>query len=83
VLQRHHFESGKAVFEMNEGVHHDHLVCMQCGQVEEFHDGEIEKRQQRIAKDRGFALREHALSLYADCLKPDCPNKTKLQPGLG
>jgi len=75
ILRRHHFESGKAVFELNEGEHHDHLVCMQCGQVEEFYDAEIEKRQNRIAKDRGFIIREHALSLYADCNKPDCPRK--------
>jgi Fur family ferric uptake transcriptional regulator len=75
LLMRHHFESGKAVFELNEGTHHDHLVCMQCGKVEEFHDPEIEKRQNKIAKDRGFAVVEHALYLYADCTKPDCPNK--------
>ena len=51
---------------------------MQCGKVEEFQDSEIEKRQQKIAKDRGFIIREHALSLYAECIKPDCPNKTKI-----
>lgn len=78
ILQRHRFESGKAVFEMNEGTHHDHLMCMQCGKVEEFQDSEIEKRQQKVAKERGFVIREHALSLYAECIKPDCPNKTKL-----
>ena len=50
LLVRHHFESGKAVFELNEGTHHDHLVCMQCGRVEEFYDAEIEKRQEKIAK---------------------------------
>ena len=55
LLVRHHFESGKAVFELNEGKHHDHLVCMQCGRVEEFYDAEIEKRQIKVAKDRGFA----------------------------
>jgi len=75
LLERHHFESGKAVFELNEGSHHDHLVCMQCGRVEEFCDAEIEKRQVRIAKDRGFSIREHSLHLYADCTKPDCPHK--------
>ena len=75
ILARHHFESGKAVFELNEGKHHDHLVCLQCGQVEEFFDAEIEKRQGRVAKDRGFTIREHSLYLYADCSKPDCPNK--------
>jgi Fur family ferric uptake transcriptional regulator len=74
ILQRHHFESGKAVFELNEGTHHDHLVCIQCGRVEEFYDAEIEKRQVRVAKERGFAIREHSLHLYADCTKPNCPH---------
>jgi Fur family ferric uptake transcriptional regulator len=76
ILKRHHFESGKAVFELNEGSHHDHLVCMQCGRVEEFYDAEIEKRQVRVAKERGFAIREHSLYLYADCTKLNCPHKT-------
>ncbi len=70
LLVRHHFESGKAVFELNEGHHHDHLVCLQCGRVEEFYDADIEKRQNRIAKERGFEIREHALYLYAECTKP-------------
>ena len=52
LLIRHHFESGKSVFELNQGGHHDHLVCLQCGRVEEFFDPEIEKRQLRIARDR-------------------------------
>jgi Fur family ferric uptake transcriptional regulator len=73
LLVRHHFESGKAVFELNQGGHHDHLVCLQCGRVEEFFDREIEKRQQKIAAERGFAISEHALYLYAECLKPKCP----------
>jgi len=59
--------------ELNEGKHHDHLVCLQCGRVEEFYDAEIERRQLRIAKDRGFEISEHALYLYADCTKPKCP----------
>ncbi|MBS3916126.1 MAG: ferric iron uptake transcriptional regulator [Sulfuritalea sp.] len=75
LLERHYFESGKAVFELNEGKHHDHLVCLQCGKVEEFYDPEIEKRQNKVAKDRGFQVSEHALYLYADCVKPNCPNK--------
>ena len=73
LLVRHHFESGKAVFDLNEGKHHDHLVCMQCGRVEEFYDPEIEKRQAKVARERGFQISEHALYLYADCTKPDCP----------
>ncbi len=72
ILERHHFESGKAVFELKSDGHHDHLVCLQCGRVEEFYDPEIEKRQTAIARERGFKLQEHSLSLYADCIKPDC-----------
>ena len=75
LLIRHHFESGKAVFELNQGGHHDHLVCMQCGRVEEFVDAEIERRQIKIAKERGFTIHEHSLHLYADCTKPNCPHK--------
>ena len=75
LLARQHFETGKAVFELNQGGHHDHLLCMQCGRVEEFYDAEIEKRQTRIARERGFAISEHALYLYADCTKPRCPHR--------
>lgn len=75
LLERHYFESGKAVFELKEGGHHDHLVCVQCGKVEEFFDAEIERRQNKIAEERGFVVREHALYLYADCLRKDCPNR--------
>jgi Fur family ferric uptake transcriptional regulator len=73
LLSRQHFEAGKAVFELNQGGHHDHLVCLQCGRVEEFFDDEIEKRQGEIAKGRGFELRGHSLALYADCAKAICP----------
>jgi len=75
LLSRNHFESGKAVFELNEGSHHDHLVCLDCGRVEEFFDEEIERRQQVIAQQRGFAIAEHALALYAHCTKQDCPHR--------
>lgn len=77
LLERHHFESGKAVFELKDEGHHDHLVCLQCGRVEEFYDAEIEKRQLVVAKERGFKLQEHSLSLYADCLQTDCPHREK------
>jgi Fur family transcriptional regulator, ferric uptake regulator len=76
LLIRHHFESGKAVFELNKGGHHDHLVCLQCGRVEEFFDAEIEKRQDQIAKERGFTIREHSMYLYVDCTKASCPYRT-------
>ena len=75
ILQRHHFESGKAVFELNDHEHHDHLVCINCGRVEEFHDPEIEARQQKIAEERGFAIQEHALYLYVQCTKSKCPHR--------
>ena len=75
ILTRSHFESGKSVFELNEGKHHDHLVCLDCGRVEEFYDPEIEARQRQIAQARGFELQEHALSLYAGCTKVDCPHR--------
>jgi Fur family ferric uptake transcriptional regulator len=75
LLIRHHFDSDKAVFELNQGDHHDHLVCLQCGKVEEFFDAEIEKRQTRIAKERGFAIHDHSLQIYADCIKANCPNR--------
>lgn len=77
LLERHHFESGKAVFELKSDGHHDHLVCLQCGKVEEFYDAEIEKRQMAVAKERGFKLQEHSLSLYADCIKADCTDRRK------
>lgn len=75
LLIRHNFEGDKAVFELNEGKHHDHLVCVQCGKVEEFYDPEIEKRQDKVAKERGFVVREHSLYLFADCTKPNCQHK--------
>jgi len=75
ILIRHHFEAGKAVFELNEGHHHDHLVCVQCGHVEEFFDSEIERRQIKIAKERGFNIQEHSLQIYAECVRPNCPHR--------
>ncbi len=73
LLVRHHFEGGKAVYELNQGGHHDHLVCLQCGRVEEFYDAQIEQRQNQIAAKRGFAISAHSLYLYADCTKNPCP----------
>jgi Fur family ferric uptake transcriptional regulator len=77
LLRRHYFDAGHAVFELNEGGHHDHLICLQCGKVEEFYDPAIEKRQLKVAEERGFKVVEHALYLYAECQKPNCPNKRK------
>ena len=75
LLSRSNFESGKAIFELNEGQHHDHLVCLDCGHVEEFFDAEIEQRQRAVTIARGFELQEHSLSLYARCTKTDCERK--------
>ena len=75
LLLRSNFESGKAVFELNEGEHHDHLVCLDCGRVEEFFDPEIEQRQRTIAVQRGFELQEHSLALYARCTKAQCEHR--------
>jgi Fur family transcriptional regulator, ferric uptake regulator len=77
ILSRSHFESGKAVYELNEGTHHDHMVCLDCGRVEEFYDAEIEKRQHAVAKVKGFEIADHALSLYAHCTKNPCPHRPK------
>lgn len=80
LLKRHHFEQDRAVFEINEGQHHDHLVCLQCGRVEEFFDPEIERRQAEIARERGFAIRDHALHIYADCQRENCPHRDAQNP---
>lgn len=67
LVTRHHFESGQAVFELNQGSHHDHLVCVKCGRVEEFYDDIIEQQQKKIAKDRGYSITDHNLILYGIC----------------
>ena len=77
LLIRHHFDNDKAVYELNRGGHHDQLLCLQCGKVEEFYDPEIERRQHAIAAERGFKLAEHALHLYVECIKENCPNRSK------
>jgi Fur family transcriptional regulator, ferric uptake regulator len=77
ILKRSNFESGKTIYELDEGSHHDHLVCLQCGRVEEFFDAEIERRQHKVAEERGFQLQEHALALYANCTKVDCPHRRR------
>ena len=80
LLSRQHFEAGKAVYELHDEEHHDHLVCLDCGHVEEFHDPEIEKRQTAVAKARGFTIVDHALSLYAHCTKAACPHRGSGSP---
>ena len=75
ILVRSNFESGKSVYEMNRGTHHDHLVCTNCGRVEEFLDPEIENRQKIIAESKGFSLTDHSLALYGVC--SNCSSSTK------
>ena len=70
LVERHHFESGQAVFELNEKGHHDHIVCVSCGKVEEFYDEMIETRQKEVAADKGYEVTDHSLTLYGKC--PDC-----------
>ncbi len=67
LVSRHHFEGGNSVFELNKGSHHDHIVCMKCGKVNEFTDEMIEKRQQAIANELGYELTDHSLYLYGYC----------------
>jgi Fur family ferric uptake transcriptional regulator len=81
LVTRHHFEGGMAVFELNHGPHHDHIVCVDCGHVEEFMDGGIEERQQAVAKNLGFEISDHALILYGHCRKTDCPNRNRRAEG--
>ena len=72
LLIRHHFEGGKAVYELNEKSHHDHIVCLQCGHVTEFVNEEIEKLQTKVAEEHGFKIIEHSLIIYADSIKKPC-----------
>ncbi|MCB1850924.1 MAG: ferric iron uptake transcriptional regulator [Gammaproteobacteria bacterium] len=72
LVVRHNFEGGQSVFEIDSGSHHDHLVCIKCGKVEEFLDATIEKRQEAIAKQFGFSITDHALVIYGYCSKPEC-----------
>ena len=83
LLNRSNFESGKAIYELNEGQHHDHLVCLDCGRVEEFYDAEIEKRQQAVAQSKGFEITDHSLAIYATCTQPACPHRAPRHPAQG
>jgi Fur family ferric uptake transcriptional regulator len=77
LVVRHHFESGHSVFELERGEHHDHIVCLDCGRVEEFVDEMIEKRQNQIADEHGFRVSDHSMILYGKCQKDPCPNRRK------
>ena len=75
LVTRHHFEGGQAVFELERGPHHDHIVCVHCGRVDEFYDEVIEKRQHAIAKQHGFKLRDHTMTLYGECDDAACQKR--------
>ncbi len=75
IVERHHFEGGHSVFELAREEHHDHIVCISCGKVVEFHDSVIEERQLKVAAELGFKLTSHALHLYGYCSKPECQLK--------
>jgi Fur family ferric uptake transcriptional regulator len=77
LVTRHHFEGGTAVFELNEGEHHDHIVCTDCGRVEEFTDDSIEEKQHEIAARLGFEISDHSLTLHGRCVRPNCPHRVK------
>lgn len=75
ILLRHHFETGKAVYELNRGIHHDHLVCVKCGLITEFHNEAIENLQNTIAEENGYRIEDHALYLYGVC--GDCQKRER------
>jgi Fur family transcriptional regulator, ferric uptake regulator len=77
LVTRHHFEDGMAVFELNHGTHHDHIVCLDCGRVEEFMDTGIEDRQGTVAKKLGFEIQDHSLIMYGHCVRPTCAHRPK------
>ena len=77
LVSRHHFESGHAVFELERGHHHDHVICVQCGKVEEFFDQAIENRQKSIVEKMGFDIQDHSLVIYGNCSKPNCPGRVR------
>jgi Fur family ferric uptake transcriptional regulator len=77
LVTRHHFEDGMAVFELNHGTHHDHIVCLDCGRVEEFMDTGIEERQGSVAKKLGFEIRDHSLIIYGHCVRQTCAHRPK------
>jgi len=74
---RHNFEGGHAVFELERGQHHDHIVCVQCGHVEEFFDQTIEDRQKAVAASKGYDINDHSLVIYGNCTRPNCPHHSR------
>jgi Fur family ferric uptake transcriptional regulator len=77
LVHRHHFDGTHAVFELAAETHHDHIICTTCSEIIEFYDDTIEKRQGEVAGQKGFAIRDHSLVIFGDCLDPDCPRRGK------
>ncbi len=75
LIKRHYFEGNQSVFELNEGGPHDHIVCLDCGSIFEFHDELVDRRQKEIASEQGFNLSDRSLILYAHCNKPNCDHR--------
>jgi Fur family ferric uptake transcriptional regulator len=75
MLRRSQIDDGKAVFELERGAHHDHIVCLRCGRIAEFVDAEIERRQDEIARERGFEIVDHTLAMFGVCRDPDCAGR--------
>ncbi len=75
LVRRHHFEGGHSVFELDHGKHHDHILCIKCGRVDEFMDETIEERQRAIARKAGYDMTDHSLYIYGICT--DCQKKGK------
>ncbi|ROR32074.1 ferric iron uptake transcriptional regulator [Inmirania thermothiophila] len=69
LIKRHHFEGGHAVYELNQGGHHDHIVCVRCGRVDEFTSAEIERLQRQVAAEAGYEIRDHVLYIYGLCAR--------------
>ena len=67
LVTRHHFEGGMSLFELDQGEHHDHLLCVKCGRVDEFVDDVIEERQARVAEKSGYKMTDHSLVIYGIC----------------
>lgn len=77
LVERHHFEGGQALFELDRGKHHDHLICVRCGKIVEFYNEEIEQNQQKIAAAEGFKITDHSLTIYGECSSESCKEGIK------
>ena len=82
LLKQAHFESGRTVYELDDGMHHDHLVCTTCGRVQEFHNEAIEQQQNLVARKHGFEVVEHSLILYGQCNKPECEHRSRIAKNM-